>query len=168
MAGTAAAEPRWLDDTEMRAWRGLVSTLQLLPLALDRQLQADAGIPHAYYTLLAMLSEAPDRTLRMSRLAALSATSASRLSHSVARLEERGWVRRCACPSDARGQLAVLTDEGQRALAAAAPGHVEEVRRRVFDLLTREQVEALADIAATLGDGLAAQVCPSTRTPTAS
>lgn len=158
-----STEPRWLDDIEMRAWLGLVSTLQLLPLALDRQLQADAGIPHAYYTLLAMLSDAPDRTLRMSRLAALSATSASRLSHSVARLEERGWVERRACPTDARGQLAVLTDEGQRALAAAAPGHVEEVRRRVFDLLTREQVGALADIAATLGDGLTAQVCPSTR-----
>jgi DNA-binding MarR family transcriptional regulator len=156
-------EVRWLDDTEMRAWLGLVQTLHLLPLALDRQLRADAGIPHAYYSVLAMLSDAPDRSLRMSRLAALTATSTSRLSHSVARLEERGWVERRACAQDGRGAVAVLTDSGLRALADAAPGHVAEVRRRVFDLLSREQVEALADIAGALAGGLGEQVCPTTR-----
>lgn len=158
-----APEVRWLDDTEMRAWLGLVQTLHLLPLALDRQLQAEAGIPHAYYTVLAMLSDAPEQSLRMSRLAALTATSMSRLSHSVARLEERGWVERRACPQDRRGAVAVLTDDGRRVLAAAAPGHVAEVRRRVFDLLSREQVEALADIAGALAAGLGEQVCPTTR-----
>jgi DNA-binding MarR family transcriptional regulator len=163
-AGTAAAsEVRWLDDTEMRAWLGLVQTLHLLPLALDRQLRADAGIPHAYYSVLAMLSDAPERSLRMSRLASLTATSTSRLSHSVARLEERGWVERRACSQDGRGAVAVLTDAGQRALADAAPGHVAEVRRRVFDLLTRTQVEALAEIAGALAAGLGEQVCPTTR-----
>lgn len=156
----------WLDDTEMRAWLGLVQTLQLLPLALDRQLQSEAGIPHAYYMVLAILSEAPDRALRMSRLAAMTSTSMSRLSHSVARLEERGWVQRSACSQDKRGAWAVLTDDGYAALADAAPGHVDEVRRRVFDLLSREQVAALADIATTLAAGLRHGVSPTTRTPT--
>ena len=160
---TAATADPWLDETEMRAWLGLVQTMQLLPLALDRQLQGEAGIPHAYYILLAMLSEAPDRSLRMNQLAAVTATSLSRLSHSVARLEERGWVERRPCPQDRRGAIAVLTDAGYRALADAAPGHVTEVRRRVFDLLTRRQVQALADIATTLADGLGEQVCPTTR-----
>ena len=156
----------WLDETEMRAWLGLVQTLHLLPLALDRQLQSEAGIPHAYYMVLAILSDSPDRSLRMSRLAAQTATSMSRLSHSVARLEERGWVERRACAQDGRGAWAVLTDAGLAALAEAAPGHVGEVRRRVFDRLSREQVEALADIATSLADGLREDVTPTTRTPT--
>jgi DNA-binding MarR family transcriptional regulator len=154
--------PPWLDDEEMRAWLGLVQVVQLLPLALDRELQQEAGIPHAYYLVLAMLSEAPGRSMRMSRLAALTATSQSRLSHSVARLEERGWVERRQCPEDGRGQVAVLTDAGMRVLADAAPGHVAEVRRRVFDHLSREQVTALAGIASTLAAGLAGDVCPTT------
>lgn len=162
-----AAEPQWLDETEMRGWLGLVQVMQLLPLALDRQLQAEAGIPHTYYMVLAMLSASPDHSLRMSSLATRLATSPSRLSHSVARLEERGWVERCACPQDGRGQIAVLTDAGFEVLAAAAPGHLAEVRRRVFDRLSRAQVDALADIAETLADGLAAEVCPtSSRAPT--
>lgn len=164
----SAEGTRWLDETEMRAWRGLVTTMQLLPLALDRQLQREAGIPHPYYMVLAMLSEAPERSMRMSALAALTATSQSRLSHSVDRLQERGWVERRACPEDRRGAIAVLTDAGYEALAAAAPGHVAEVRRRVFDLLTREQVEGLADVAGALAAGLEEQVCPTTgRTPAA-
>lgn len=162
----SVSEQRWLDDTEMRAWLGLVQTLQLLPLALDRQLQSEAGIPHAYYMVLAMLSDAPDRSLRMSRLAAMTSTSMSRLSHSVARLEERGWVERNACDQDRRGAWAVLTDAGHAALAEAAPGHVAEVRRRVFGLLSREQVESLADISGTLAAGLRHGVTPTTRTTT--
>lgn len=158
-------ETRWLDGTEMRAWRGLLQVLQLLPLALDRQLQAEAGIPHAYYSILAVLSEQPERSLRMSTLATLTATSQSRLSHSVSRLEDRGWVRRTQCAQDGRGSIAVLTDEGQAALAAAAPGHVAEVRRRVFDLLTPEQVEHLADVADALAAGLAQRVCPTAPRP---
>jgi DNA-binding MarR family transcriptional regulator len=102
--------------------------------------------------------------MRMSALAERTATSLSRMSHSVARLEERGWVERRPCPEDRRGQVATLTDAGYRVLAAAAPGHVEEVRRRVFDLLSREQVEALADVAQALAAGLSADVVPTTRT----
>jgi DNA-binding MarR family transcriptional regulator len=161
----ATADGPWLDDTEMRAWLGLVNVIHLLPLALDRQLQAESGISHGYYLVMAMLSEAPGRSLRMSALAAMTATSQSRLSHSVARLEARGWIERRPCADDGRGQVAVLTDAGFEVLAAAAPGHVAEVRRRVFDLLTREQVEAFADVAETLGNGLAEQVCPTTSRP---
>lgn len=160
---TTAAEPRWLDQTEMRAWLGLVQVLQLLPLALDRQLQDDARLPHAYYQILAMLSDAPGRSMRMTTLAERTATSLSRTSHSVSRLEERGWLERRPCPDDRRGQLAVLTDAGLAVLAAAAPGHLAEVRRRVFDRLTRSQVEALADVATTLAAGLTADVVPTTR-----
>ena len=92
-------------------------------------------MPHAYYQVLAMLSEAPDRTLRMSQLAELTTSSASRLSHAVARLEEKGWVRRDKHPTDRRGALAVLTDDGWEAVQAAAPGHVAAVREVLFDRL---------------------------------
>ena len=152
--GSAGGEPRWLDDAEQQAWRNLVSLLHLLPLALDRQLQADAGLPHAYYLILAMLSEAPDRSLRMSQLAQVTSGSQSRLSHSVSRLEERGWVERRRYPGDRRGQLAVLTDAGYAVLVEAAPGHVAEVRRRVFDALTPEQVAQLSEITGVLATGM--------------
>lgn len=137
---------RWLDEDEQRAWRAYLTVTQLLSDQLDRELQRDSGIPHAYYEILVRLSEAPERTLRMSQLAEASQSSRSRLSHAVARLEERGWVRRESCPTDRRGALAVLTDDGFGALAAAAPGHVEGVRRHLFDRLTSGQVRQLEEI----------------------
>jgi DNA-binding MarR family transcriptional regulator len=140
------ADPRWLDDEEQRTWRTFLAASQLLNSALDAQLQRDAGMPHTYYIVLAMLSEAPGRTLRMNELAAIANSSQSRLSHAVARLEERGWVRREPCPSDKRGHLAVLTDAGYEVLVATAPGHVEAVRENLFDQLTPEQVRQLREI----------------------
>src|SRR5215467_13121910 len=100
---------------------------------LDSELQHEAGLPLAYYQTLAMLSEAPDRTLRMSVLAQRTWSSRSRLSHAVDRLEEKGWVERLSCPSDKRGAFAVLTDAGLRVLEAAAPSHVSSVRRLIFE-----------------------------------
>ncbi|MCK2214459.1 MarR family transcriptional regulator [Actinomadura sp. ATCC 31491] len=141
---------RWLDDDEQRTWRVFLAATRLVQESLDRQLQRDAGMPHAYYEILVRLSEAPGRALRMSELAARAHSSQSRLSHAVARLEERGWVRRERCPADGRGNLAVLTAEGHAALAAAAPGHVEEVRRSLFDVLKPDQVEALEEICAAV------------------
>ncbi|NUW33474.1 MarR family transcriptional regulator [Nonomuraea sp. SMC257] len=141
---------RWLDDDEQRTWRNFVAATQLLYAALDRQLQRDSAMPHTYYVILVGLSEAPERRMRMSELATWAQSSQSRLSHAVARLEERGWVRRERCPEDGRGNFAVLTDEGFAALAAAAPGHVEEVRRSLFDVLDPEQIRALDDICATV------------------
>jgi DNA-binding MarR family transcriptional regulator len=140
------SEPRWLDDDEQRAWRRFAAVMTLLPAALDAQLQRDAGLTHFAYFTLAMLSEAPGRALRMSELAARSSSSPSRLSHTISRLEERGWVRRQRASEDGRGQVAELTDEGYAALVKTAPGHVDAVRDFVIDALTEEQVSQLNEI----------------------
>ncbi|MFC0508834.1 MarR family winged helix-turn-helix transcriptional regulator [Micromonospora costi] len=145
---------RWLDPDEQRTWRAFLAASRGLMDALDRELQRDAGMPHAYYEILVRLSEAPERRLRMSELADLTGSSRSRLSHAVARLESSGWVEREECPTDRRGQVAHLTDTGFAALAAAAPGHVEGVRRHLFDALTPSQVDQLRRISETLADHL--------------
>lgn len=137
---------RWLDADEQQTWRAFLAASRGLMDALDRELQRDAGMPHAYYEILVRLSETPGHSLRMSDLAQACGSSRSRLSHAVARLEETGWVRREDCPTDRRGQLAVLTDEGYAVLEAAAPGHVEGVRRHLFDALTPSQVDQLRRI----------------------
>jgi DNA-binding MarR family transcriptional regulator len=136
-------EPRWLDADEQKTWRAFLATNKQLFDAIERELQHDANLPHTYYEILVRLSEAPDRTLRMSDLASRSLSSRSRISHAIARLEENGWVCRQASPADGRGALAILTDEGFAALAAAAPGHVETVRQHLFDRLTPDQVGQL-------------------------
>jgi len=143
-------EPRWLTDDEQRTWRAFLNASQLLMDQLDRELQRDADMPHAYFTILVVLSEASGRALRMRELAEQTWSSASRLSHAVARLERRGWVRRMECPDDKRGQLAELTDRGMEVLVAAAPEHVEGVRTHLFDQLTDEQVGQLRQIGETV------------------
>ncbi len=148
------AQVRWLDEEEQRTWREFVWGTRLLFEALDRQMQRDSGMPHTYYLILAMLSEAPQRTLTMGQLADLVRSSPSRLSHAVARLEENGWVERRKHPTDRRTTLAHLTDAGYAALAKAAPGHVAAVRRHLFDRLTREQVKLLYDVFASVHEGL--------------
>ena len=142
----APQEARWLDAEETQAWRALASTLVRLPAALDAQLRRDAGMSHFEYEVLALLSEAPGRTLRMSALATLAGSSLPRLSQVVARLEQRGWVHRTPDPADGRYTLATLTDDGQAKVSEAAPGHVEEVRRLVFDPLTKTQSRQLREI----------------------
>jgi DNA-binding MarR family transcriptional regulator len=137
---------RWLDDEEQPAWRAFVAASRYVFDQLDRQLQSDAGMPHAYYEILVRLSDAPGHSMRMSELAALTGSSRSRLSHAVARLEERGWVRRTDCLDDRRGQLAVLTDAGFAALRSAAPGHVGAVRAHVLDRLSPTQIRQLRRI----------------------
>jgi DNA-binding MarR family transcriptional regulator len=147
-------EARWLSDEEQRIWRHFLWSTRLLFDALDRQLRQDSGIPHTYYVILAMLSETPDRTLTMGQLAEMVRSSPSRLSHAVARLEEAGWVRRVKLESDRRTTLAQLTEEGFRVLAEAAPGHVAEVRRCIFDRLTPEQMRVFGEAVATIHEGL--------------
>ena len=147
-------EPRWLSQQEMAAWLPLVRLLTVLPNALDAQLRDEAGISHVYYQIMAILSAAADRQLRMSELARLAGTSLSRLSHAVSSLETRDWVTRTPSPDDRRGQVASLTDKGQDALAAAAPGHLTQVRRLVFDQLSGSDVEQLERLASTLLAGL--------------
>lgn len=146
-AAETPEEPRWLTDEERRTWIALVGLLARLPSALDRQLQHDQGISHFEYQVLAGLSMAPDRTLRMSVLADFAEGQLPRLSQVVGRLEKRGWVTRCADPTDGRYTLATLTDAGWDVVVEAAPGHVEQVRTLIFDVLTRAQVRQLGEIA---------------------
>jgi DNA-binding MarR family transcriptional regulator len=151
-----SCEPRWLNDEEQRAWRAYIDAVRLFTGEIDRELQRDSGLNHAYYQILVTLSEAPDRTMRMSELAGLTLTSRSRLSHAVARLEEAGWVTRRSCPSDKRGSFAVLTDAGYSVLETAARGHVEAVRRNFFDVLSPSQIRQFGEISAILRDALRA------------
>lgn len=137
---------RWLTPEEQRAWRAYVAASLLLEDALDRQLQQDAGMPHLYYTILAYLSETPEKRLRMTDLAEKLKITRSRLTYAVARLEKDGHVRREACRWDKRGTVAVLTDEGMAVLERSAPGHVDTVRAALFDHLTPEQVGQLEEI----------------------
>lgn len=139
-------QPRWLSSDEMAAWLALVGVFIRLPAALDAQLQRDAGISHFEYQVLAMLSQAPDRALRMSELAGITNASLSRLSHVVTRLEKRGWARRRADPEDRRYTRAQLTDAGWGKVVQTAPGHVEAVRTHVFDPLEADQVGQLREI----------------------
>jgi DNA-binding MarR family transcriptional regulator len=172
------SETRWLDRDEQRTWRTFMLGTNLLFEQLDRELQRDGSMPATYYEVLVRLSEAPGRRLRMSELADRSQSSRSRLSHTVARLEEAGWVGRESCPSDRRGAFAVLTDLGFAALEAAAPLHVESVRTHLFDQLDDAQLESLRTISERLLDHLVsirgsspdvvgllgnlAQLCPDT------
>src|SRR5437016_9610084 len=105
MSGTLGlvGEIRWLDDEEQRTWRAFLSATRLLWAGLDRELMAEADMPISYYEILVLLSEAPERALRMNDLAIGTQSSPSRISHAVGRLEKAGWVRREICPSDRRG-----------------------------------------------------------------
>lgn len=141
-----AQETHWLNDEERQAWQALATIVTRLDAALDTQLRRDAALSHFEYAVLAALSEAPDRTLRMSALAVLADGSLPRLSQVVARLETRAWVRRTPDPCDGRYTLAILTDGGYDKVVAAAPAHVTEVRRLIFDPLTKAQVQQLSAI----------------------
>jgi DNA-binding MarR family transcriptional regulator len=138
----AEQEPpvKWLTAGELESWLSLVRLTMWLPWSIDQQLQRDSKLGMVEYQVLAMLSKSPGRTLRMSSLAAMTNASLSRLSHLVKRLEERGLVRREPDPADGRFTHAILTDEGFRILAEAAPGHVAHVRSLVIDALTPEQL----------------------------
>jgi DNA-binding MarR family transcriptional regulator len=147
-------DTRWLSEEEQRTWRAYVHAVTLLEDHLDRQLQRDAGMPHVYYGLLVKLAESPERRLRMTELAMHAKITRSRLSHAIARLEKNGWVRREDCPSDKRGQFAVLTDQGGEVLAQTAPGHVAAVRQAVFDRLSPEQQKSLGEMMEIIAEGL--------------
>jgi DNA-binding MarR family transcriptional regulator len=138
------SEPRWLDHEEFGVWLNLSGLMFRLPSVLDAQLQRDAGLSFIEYLVLAMLSESPRRTRRMSELAALTGTSLSRLSHLVSRLERSGYVSRAPDPTDGRFTLAILDDDGYAKVVESAPHHVAHVRKLVFDQLSRAQVAALS------------------------
>ena len=152
-------ETQWLDADERAAWLRLVAVVELLPGALDTQLRRDSGLTHFEYFVLAMLSEAPDRSLRMTALAHRTNGTLPRLSHVIARLEARGLVERFPCPEDRRATNARLTPAGWDTVVAAAPGHVGAVRHLVLDPLTRAQLEQLTAI----GDALLTRLDPEDR-----
>jgi DNA-binding MarR family transcriptional regulator len=139
-------ESRWLNEEELRSWQAFVHVTAQINAALSAQLRRDAGISHFEYGMMAALSKAPERTLRMSTLAEEAEGSLPRLSQVATRLETKGWVRRSPDPSDGRFTLATLTDAGLGKLEEAAPGHIGEVRRQLFDALTKSQVRQLTNI----------------------
>lgn len=145
-----ADQPRWLNQAERSTWLTLVGMLVKLPAALDAQLQRDSGLSYIEYMVLAMLSEQPDRMLRMSELASHINASLSRLSHVAKRLEGQDYIRREADPADGRYTNAVLTDAGLAAVVRSAPGHVRAVRSLIFDALTPQQRDALRDAGASI------------------
>lgn len=144
------ADEQWLDRNELAAWVRLTAVLELLPGVLDSQLRRDAELTAFEYYVLAMLSEAPERTLRMTALAAQTNATLPRLSHVVRRLEDRRLVERFPCPEDGRATNARLTGAGWQKVREAAPGHVASVRRHVIDALTAEQISQLTEISDAL------------------
>lgn len=157
-------ETHWLDGDEQQQWYAFAYVLTQLPAALESQMQREAGIAHFDYVVMSALSGAPERTLRMSDLAQYAGSTLSRLSNVVIRLEKRGWVRRRPDPSDGRATLATLTDDGMDKVAAAAPGHVDAVRRLVFDPLTRSQQRQLGAASQRILGALGAP-CPTDWAP---
>ncbi|MHA7292002.1 MarR family winged helix-turn-helix transcriptional regulator [Arthrobacter sp. MDT3-24] len=143
-------ETKWLTKDELATWVRLYTVVELLPNALDSQLRREADLTSFEYYVLAMLSEAPDRTLRMTDLAAQTSATLPRLSHVVKRLEARCLVERFPCPEDGRATNACLTGDGWRKIVETAPGHVANVRRHVIDALTPEQLGQLRGIADSL------------------
>ena len=136
-------EPRWLDNAQQAAWRKLVTLIELLPGALETQLRRDAGLSHFEYFVLAMLSESPGKSLRMTALAAQTNATLARLSHVVSRLESRGYVERTPCPEDRRATNATLTPSGWDKIVATAPGHAATVLAEVFEPLDAQDVADL-------------------------
>lgn len=145
MADENKSEPRWLNAAEMKAWRRYIIASRRLLEALDDDLAAH-DISMSDYEVLAQLSEAPDRRMRMSELADVAMISRSRLSHRIKVMEKAGWVKREACPIDKRGYFAVMTPKGWKAIVAAAPDHVASVRERFLDALDKSDQKVLAEI----------------------
>ncbi len=150
---------RWLSDEEQRAWRALQQFGAPLAAALNRQLLADSALSSADYQVLVVLTEADGGVLRAGELGRETGWEKSRLSHHLKRMEARGLVRRAECLTDARGLLVVITEQGRKALTAAAPGHVATVRDLVIDALTPEQLRVLAEAGEAVGARLTAVNC---------
>lgn len=144
----------WLNEREERAWRSLQTMQMRLTAALARQLAADSSLSYADYVVLVALTAEPEGRTRANELGRSIGWEQSRLSHHVARMVERGLVRKEKCPSDQRGSFVVVTAEGRRQIADAAPGHVEAVRRLFVDRLTVEEIDVVARVSEKVLAGL--------------
>ncbi|MGW4948577.1 MarR family winged helix-turn-helix transcriptional regulator [Actinoplanes sp. NPDC004185] len=153
-------EVNWLDEQQLRAWKSFAALMVVLPATLDGEMQRLAGITQFEYGVMAGLSEAPGRAMRISALAQFAQGSLSRLSHLIKRLERRGWVRRELDPADGRYTNAILTDEGYAKIVEIAPEHVAGVRRLVVDALTPAQLRQLGEISERVLRGIAPGQCP--------
>ena len=138
-------DPAWLDDEEMRAWRAFITTSTLLERRLDQQLRDDAGLSHLQYGILVQLAAAEGCAMRMTELADSMLNSKSGLTYQISQLEKAGLVHRAPCTIDVRGVYAALTDKGRELTERAAPGHVALVRELLIDVLTRDQLTAIAE-----------------------
>ncbi|WP_046317895.1 MarR family transcriptional regulator [Mycobacterium sp. UM_Kg1] len=147
-------DTRWLSQKEQHMWRGYLDSTRLLLRSLDRQLTADSGLSLSDFEILALLSEAPERRLRMNELADITVTTRSGVTRAVKRLTDAGWVRQVRCEEDKRGQYAELTDSGLDKLRTAAPGHVAAVRAGLFDSLSPREVELFSHSYARIRDNL--------------
>jgi DNA-binding MarR family transcriptional regulator len=152
MTGGTTTEPRWLTAREQASWRAYLDMNAKLAAKLNREMQQQSGISTADYSVLVQLSEHVDARMRVLELARALGWEKSRLSHQLTRMQQRGLVERSDCSEDRRGAFILLTDKGRETVVAAAPLHVESVRRYVFDELTEEQVEALGTIARAVAD----------------
>jgi len=131
-----AIKPRWLTPAEESAWRKYIVASRRLLEALDDDLSAN-GLSLSDYEILVHLSDAEDRRLRMSDLAEKTILSRSRLSHRIKYMEGKGWVERQKCASDKRGTWAVMTTKGWNSIVKAAPDHVESIRNRFIDQISK-------------------------------
>jgi DNA-binding MarR family transcriptional regulator len=146
-------DERWLTPEQRKAWVVFVLASGAVMEGLERHLKRTAGLAHSHFAILQVVSQAPDATIRMSEAAAALRYSPSRLSHAVGRLERDGWLERRPDPDDGRGQLVSLTEDAHRRIQEVAPAHIREVRARVFDHLSPEQVGQLIEISEALLDG---------------
>jgi len=156
-AAAPAREPRWLDAEQLQAWRAFSAMMVILSAELDAQMQRREGLNEFEYNVMAGLSEAPGRTVRISQLAAATNGSLSRLSHLISRLEARGWARREPNAEDRRYTNAILTDAGYAKLAGAAPQQLEIVRDLVIDVLTPDELRQLGQVSQLLIDRVQAR-----------
>ena len=155
------ADVEGLNESEARAWRGYQRMRTLLTAQLARDLSHDSDLSEPDYTVLSNLSEAEGHRWRLNELSARMLWSKSRLSHHIARMEERGLVTREECATDGRGAFVVLTRQGMRAIERAAPSHVASVRRNLIDLLTPAEIDALAAISHKVVAHLSRQTAPA-------
>ncbi len=160
------SSPRWLSESEQRAWRALQQFGAPLAAALNRQLLADSALSSADYQVLVVLTETDGGMLRAGELGRATGWEKSRLSHHLRRMESRGLVRRQECLTDGRGLLVVITEQGRQAIADAAPGHVAAVRDLVIDALTPQQLQVLAEAGEVIGARLTAVNCRAAESDT--
>ncbi|HUR48156.1 MAG TPA: MarR family winged helix-turn-helix transcriptional regulator [Acidimicrobiales bacterium] len=147
----------WLDEKELRAWRGLQLMQNQLSAALNRELTDSAGLSYIDYLVLAALTDRPDGRMRAFELGRELGWEKSRVSHHISRMSERGLVERQKCSEDRRGAHVAITKLGRKTIENAAPGHVASVRRRFLDLLSKEEVQTLAGVSETVLAGLAGE-----------